>query len=209
MLLENYYYYFKAVLSPKFCDEVIKYSISKKKEMALIGGLDKNNLSNKEIKNLQKVRKSDIVWMDDDWVLREVRPYIEKANKEANWNFEWDYSEPCQFTNYGKGQYYDWHADSHHTPYNSEKDDPKKIGKIRKLSVTCSLTDPSEYKGGDLQFNFNHPRKSKKNNIKTCDEIRPRGSIVVFPSFVWHRVCPVEKGLRNSLVIWNCGKPFK
>jgi PKHD-type hydroxylase len=71
------------------------------------------------------------------------------------------------------------------------------------------LSDPSDYKGGELEFNFNHPLKSKKDNIKKCTEILPRGSIVVFPSFVWHRVCPVEEGTRYSLVIWNLGHPFK
>ena len=49
----------------------------------------------------------------------------------------------------------------------------------------------------------------KKLNIVKCKEILPKGSLVVFPSFVWHRVCPVKKGERNSLVIWNLGWPFK
>jgi PKHD-type hydroxylase len=42
-----------------------------------------------------------------------------------------------------------------------------------------------------------------------CEEAKQIGSIVVFPSFVWHRVCPVTKGTRYSLVIWNLGYPFK
>ena len=37
----------------------------------------------------------------------------------------------------------------------------------------------------------------------------PKGSIVVFPSFIWHRVKPITKGTRYSLVMWNCGYPFK
>ena len=45
--------------------------------------------------------------------------------------------------------------------------------------------------------------------IKKCTDILPKGSLVVFPSFVWHRVCPVKKGSRYSLVIWNLGWPFK
>ena len=83
------------------------------------------------------------------------------------------------------------------------------FGKIRKLSVTCSLSDPSEYTGGELEFNFNDPEKTKKQNIRKCIEILPKGSICVFPSFVWHRVCPVKKGTRYSLVIWNLGESFK
>jgi PKHD-type hydroxylase len=48
-----------------------------------------------------------------------------------------------------------------------------------------------------------------KSNTKKCEEIRERGSIVVFPSHVWHRVKPVTKGTRYSLVIWNLGYPFR
>ena len=207
MLLENYYYYFQNALPSKFCDDVVKYGKSQQKQLALTGGFENKKLSKKELKNLQKIRKSEIVWMTDQWIYKEIRPYIHKANKDAGWNFEWDRSEACQFTNYGPGQFYDWHCDSHSKPY--DKKDPKdpEHGKIRKLSVTCSLTDPSEYVGGELEFNFNKPNYKK--NVKKCKEILPKGSIVVFPSFVWHRVCPVKKGIRNSLVIWNIGYPFK
>jgi PKHD-type hydroxylase len=82
-------------------------------------------------------------------------------------------------------------------------------GKIRKLSVTVSLTDPKEYKGGELEFDFRNEDPDKKRAMRTCTEILPKGSVVVFPSFVWHRVKPVTKGVRHSLVIWNLGYPFK
>ena len=49
----------------------------------------------------------------------------------------------------------------------------------------------------------------KKRNVHKCTEILPKGSLVVFPSHVWHRVCPVKKGSRYSLVIWNLGWPLK
>ena len=83
-----------------------------------------------------------------------------------------------------------------------------KHGRVRKLSVTVSLSDPKDYKGGDLEFDFrNHPLKST--NKLACTQIKPRGSIVVFPSFLWHRVKPVISGTRYSLVLWNIGFPFK
>ena len=50
---------------------------------------------------------------------------------------------------------------------------------------------------------------AKEKGIYECKEIRPRGSIVVFPSFVWHRVKPVTSGTRYSLVIWNLGYPWR
>jgi hypothetical protein len=40
-------------------------------------------------------------------------------------------------------------------------------------------------------------------------EILPKGSIIVFPSFLWHRVKPVTRGVRYSLVLWHLGYPFK
>jgi len=45
--------------------------------------------------------------------------------------------------------------------------------------------------------------------LKQAKEILSKGSIIVFPSFLWHRVKPVTKGTRYSLVVWNLGYPFK
>jgi len=214
MNLQNYYWYFKSVLSPKFCDELIAYGKKNQEQIALTGNIDSkrnlklNPLTKKETKDLKKKRNSNVVWMDDRWIYDQIQPYVNQANKSAGWNFEWNWSESCQFTKYSKEQYYDWHCDSWDTPYNN----PENLnfhGKIRKLSVTCSLSDPKDYKGGELEFNFNNPEATKKQNIKKCLEILPRGSIVVFPSFVWHRVRPVTKGIRYSLVIWNLGYPYK
>jgi PKHD-type hydroxylase len=93
-------------------------------------------------------------------------------------------------------------------PYQTQQDDLIN-GKIRKLSVTVTLSDPKEYKGGELEFDFRNLDPDKKRNVKKCKEILPKGSLVVFPSFVWHRICPVKSGERNSLVIWNLGHPFQ
>jgi len=208
MNLQNHYWYFTGVLTPKFCNEVLEYGKKHQEQIARTGGFDKEKLSKEEIKNMQKKRNSHIVWMNDKWIYKEIQPYVMEANKKAGWNFNWDWSENCQFTKYSPGQYYGWHCDSWEIPYN-KPNSPNEHGKIRKLSVTCSLSDPSEYKGGELEFNFNNPEKNKKQNIRKCTEILPRGSMVVFPSFVWHRVCPVKQGTRHSLVIWNLGYPYQ
>ena len=213
MNLKNYYYYFQTALSPKLCDEIIAYGKQHQAEMAVTGGYNRSNgqMSKKDINNMQKKRKSDIVWINDRWIYKEIHPYIHQANRDAGWNFEWDWSESCQFTKYGVGQYYGWHCDSWEEPYN-KPDDLNSHGKIRKLSVTISLNDPDEYVGGNLEFDFRNQvdwERNKKKAIKSCEEIRPRGSIIVFPSFCWHRVAPVTSGTRYSLVIWNLGRPFK
>ena len=82
-------------------------------------------------------------------------------------------------------------------------------GKIRKLSVTVSLSDEKDYSGGELEFDFRQQSPDKRNQTRECKEILPKGSLVVFPSFVWHRVKPVKKGVRYSLVVWNLGYPFQ
>ena len=74
------------------------------------------------------------------------------------------------------------------------------------------MTDGSEYEGGELQFDFRDydpPLRDESEHVKTVKEILPKGSIIVFPSYVWHRVQPVTKGKRYSLVLWNLGYPFK
>jgi PKHD-type hydroxylase len=208
MNLNNYYWYFTGALSSKFCDEVIKYAKEKQEELALTGLLDPSKkLSKKELQDLKKYRNSNIVWLNDQWIYNEIYPYIHNANKNSGWNFQWDWSESCQFTKYAKGQFYDWHCDSWELPYENTND-KNFYNKIRKLSVTVSLTDPSEYKGGELEFDFRNNVNGKP-NIRKCKEILPKGSICVFPSFVWHRVTPVISGTRYSLVIWNIGHPFK
>ena len=82
-------------------------------------------------------------------------------------------------------------------------------GKIRKISMIVSLSEPTDYEGGQLEFDPINEDHDSGRNVLECQEIKPRGSVVVFPSFVWHRVKPVTKGTRYSLVIWNIGYPFK
>jgi PKHD-type hydroxylase len=211
MNLQNYYYYFQSALTPRFCDELVKYGKLQQEQIALTGGqTEKVNkgkpLDDKDILDLKKKRDSNIAWLNDRWIYKEIQPFIHQANRLANWNFDWDFSESCQFTKYGPGQHYGAHCDSWESPY-ANADNKDTFGKIRKLSVTCSLSDPSEYEGGELEFQFRNqddPTPKKK-----CVEILPRGSICVFPSFVWHEVRPVTKGVRYSLVIWSLGYPFK
>ena len=212
MNLTNYYWYFQSAIPERICDEIVKYGKSIQDQMAVTGGYGNRQLNKNQIKDLKKKRNSNIVWMNDRWIYKEIHPYIHQANRNAGWNFHWDYSESCQFTKYEKGQFYDWHCDSWDRPYIRDNPNAPDHGKIRKLSVTVSLSDPSEYEGGNLEFDFRNQidwERNKKSKIKECTEIRPRGSIIVFPSFVWHRVNPVTRGTRYSLVIWNLGKPFR
>ena len=182
------------------------------------------------------VRDSHVVFLNNAELYEIVWPFIHAANKKAGWNFEWDYTEDFQFTRYGPGQFYGWHVDTGEKPY--ELLDPavheihknpdgtpyidqygetvpenhyatsnlKLVGKIRKLSSTLSLNDPSEYEGGNLKFDFG---PHVPDRFYTCTEIRPRGSMIIFPSHLYHQVTPVTKGTRYSLVSWHLGNPFR
>ena len=202
MILKNYYWYFTSALSKEVCNKIIELGLSKPTQKGVVGvNKDKFNFS-------KKTRDSDVTWLDDKWVYNYLQPFVQTANKNAGWNFDWNFSESCQFTIYGKNQHYNWHTDMKPEPYSENFDNINYRNKIRKLSMTVSLTDKEEYVGGDLEFDFKDTKNNKK-NIKICKEIWPRGSIVVFPSFVWHRVKPVTKGTRYSLVMWSIGAPFK
>jgi len=210
MNLSNYFWCFKSALTPRFCDEVVKYALGKKEIMGVTRGssndrnLAKKPLTKEEVRNLKYKRDSDLVWLGDTWIYKEIHPFVHQANKNAGWNFQWDHSDLCQFTKYKLNQYYDWHNDS------GEKIPPH--GKIRKLSMTCQLTDGSEYSGGELEFDFRQydpPQRDESKHLIKTTALLPKGSIIVFPSFVWHRVKPVTKGVRYSLVVWHLGYPFK
>ena len=125
--------------------------------------------------------------------------------KEASYK-AWDHQESAQFTKYKIGQYYHWHVDSLDRPFNT----PHNLAmhkKIRKLSMSLLLSHPDEYEGGDFEFDFSNIEQGKiKHSLK---ELNGKGSIVVFPSHTYHRVTPVTKGTRYSLVIWCLGDPFR
>jgi PKHD-type hydroxylase len=70
----------------------------------------------------------------------------------------------------------------------------------RKLSFTLVLSDTKTFKGGDLEFDTGGPYVAAE---------QKRGRIIAFPSFVKHRVTPIKKGVRKSVVWWVLGPKFK
>jgi PKHD-type hydroxylase len=175
------------------------------------------------------VRDSEVTWLNDKWLYDLIVPCIDRANTLAGWNWQFDYHETFQFTVYKPGGFYSWHKDGHSdyagafkryiygvTPEPLKSDgkfpnqytaDNKMIGKIRKISMTLNLNAPGEYEGGNLKFDFG--QHSTRNRFHEVEEIRPRGSMIVFPSFLDHTVTPITKGTRYSLVLWTLGDPFK
>ena len=139
MNLQNYFWYFQKAIPTLICDDILKYGLQTREQMAVTGGYGDQKLNQRQVKDLKKKRDSNIVWIAENWIYKELHPYIRQASANAGWNFQWDFSEACQFTKYNKGQYYDWHCDSREIPYNQPN--TRSHGKIRKLSVTLSLSD--------------------------------------------------------------------
>ena len=138
-------------------------------------------------------RSSDLYWLtpEDDtaWIVERLREVILAFNTET-FQFEIDGCQDLQLTGYGVGQLYDWHADL------SSKGTSR-----RKLSFSVLLSKLAQFEGGDIQF-------------FESDSLRPsiglnQGDGVVFPSWYKHRVVPVARGHRWSLVSWWTGPPFR
>ncbi len=188
----------------------------------------KKDVGEKEnIEQERYIRDSEISWLNDDWLYNLVHPFIRSANGQAGWKYEWDFSESFQFTKYTPGGFYGWHADGNSCNLGKYKryipgvspttadggiptgytNNPGMVGKVRKLSVTINLNKPGEYEGGNLKFDYGPHAGGKRFHEVT--EIRPQGSIIVFPSWTYHQVTPITKGTRYSLVLWSLGQPFK
>lgn len=192
------------------------------------GDMTREEIKQKGINDIY-VRDSKATWLNDQWIYDLVWPYVHQANHNAGWNWEFDYAESFQFTIYEPGGFYSWHKDggSDHPsawnrylygitpePLKSENrlpngytTDNNMVGKVRKISLTINLNAPGEYEGGNLMFDFGPNCEGER--YHECKEIRPQGSIIVFPSFLDHCVTPIEKGTRYSLVLWVLGRPFR
>ena len=128
-------------------------------------------------------------------ILENLWPVIYDANEHGNWNFDITWLEPMQFTKYGPGEKYDWHVDT--LIHEVSPDD------VRKLSFTILLNE--DFEGGEFELEVGSPES--KNRIQTLN--MKAGDIVVFPSYVWHRVKPVTSGERHSLVGWIHGPNWR
>ena len=98
-----------------------------------------------------------------------------------------------QYTTYDKTGKYDWHMDT------SLGRDPSNLQETRKLSMTICLND--DYVGGEFQINMGQEKDAQTLPAK-------KGRAFFFPSFIIHRVAPVKKGVRKSLVVWVTGPKF-
>lgn len=109
------------------------------------------------------------------------------------WQFKIDSHETLQVADYGEDQHFDWHMDV--IPFSGPTD--------RKITVVCLLSDPADYYGGHLQVQ--NPRDDK--DVHTI--ALQKGTMVVFPSVIRHRVTPVAQGTRRSATMWLTGPCYR
>tara|TARA_Y100001933_G_scaffold107943_1_gene108215 strand:- start:18488 stop:19216 length:729 start_codon:yes stop_codon:yes gene_type:complete len=180
-----------------------------------------------------KIRQSDIKWIQHGMMGEEldnkITQGINSCNMTSGWNFAWSEVEHHQYTVYHhrdnfdaewskavkdgtavSGDHYTWHQDS--GPF----DQGERPGFIRKLSSTIQLSDPDDYEGGTFQYIdpsgifdqlSTNPRKFNiDQKIQSVPHsAKKRGSLIVFPSYMYHQVKPVTRGTRISLVSWFHG----
>ncbi len=191
------YMVYEKALSPEACRRIIDAGAALSLMPAVTN--DKNN----------QARQSDVAWFpvgeDRVGVDSLVKSFIYRANLDANWHYNLIKIESLQFTKYQPGQYYDWHPDILSKNHTREG----WAGLNRKLSITIALSGQEDYEGGDFEIEVirGSPEKAGQ-RIDTINGLRQQGSILVFPSYLWHRVKPVTSGTRYSLVSWYLGYPF-
>ena len=175
------------IFTPKQCQMIIDAGRRQPPQKAMVGmGKPEGGVDTKK-------RTTTISWIPFD-EMKEMYNDLNKFIQRANLNhFGFDdirITEQAQFTEYPEGGFYDWHMDcdvimQHEPP-------------VRKISMTLLLSPEDQFEGGDLEL----MSSGKKAKLK-------QGHAICFASFLNHRVAPVTRGVRQSLVVWFGGTPFR
>ena len=177
------------IFTPEQCQMIIQAGRAEPRNDAYVG----NEKGIKGGKIDTKTRTSHISWIPFT-KMTDMYKDIERIMKATNGNhFGFDgmtINEMAQYTEYPEGGFYEWHVDN---DTNMQYEPP-----VRKISMTLLLSPENQFKGGDLEL----MAPGKRANLK-------QGHALTFASFINHRVAPVTKGVRQSLVMWFGGEPFK
>ena len=197
MNLTNEYYYFTEAIDKKTCNKIIKAG---KKDFgeAVVGHGGESKVD-------KQIRTSTTAWSNDQWIYDLIWPYMVKANEQAGWKYDIEAAESIQITRYEKGGFYNFHKDGKSDNLGAYNTPENKFlhGNVRKLSMSIILND--DYEGGSFEF----ATLEKEVSTTYTPAFNKLGSIIVFPSFLTHRVEPVTKGTRYAAVSWFLGPPFK
>ena len=141
-------------------------------------------------------RNANVQFVYDKQIMSRWLSVANTINKDIEWNLELDAIESIQYGEYNEEQYYDWHIDQHKVVYGD--------GRVRKCSFSVFLND--DYEGGEFDLELGGP--NIEDRLKTFKKL-PKNQMIFFQSEFWHRVRPVTKGVRKSLVAWVLGPKYK
>ena len=194
------FYLFPRIVKPDVCEEIIKDCMSRNLETAKVLSQD-----NSSIRDDPNIRKTSIYFVptDQNNKANEIAwRFLKEANNKM-FHYDLTYFQSIQFAEYKDGGHYDWHIDSYHQD---------ELNKTRKLSLSLVLSNPDNFEGGKLEF-YNGGRPWEEKGDATGEQIKidleSQGTIVVFDSRDYHRVTPVTKGIRYSVVCWATGASFR
>lgn len=158
---------------------------------SIIGTEDRKETEKFRVSTVQFVNRND----ETSWIFDKFNWVIDNLN-ERYYNYNLNGYDAFQYTEYDceKLGRYDWHQDMLHGT--------NTLGVTRKLSIVMNLTEPGEdYEGGRFQINVGTEEEAETIPF-------PKGRIISFPSYMIHRVTPVMRGIRKSIVIWVTGPKF-
>jgi PKHD-type hydroxylase len=142
------------------------------------------------------LRKSGVFWTKEEWLVALIWSYMDAYNEVSGLSYDIRSVEPIQLTRYGKGGFYDFHVDG----FGSKKWEVG--GSVRKLSMTIQLSE--DYDGGEFEV-----VRCRKGEVEVDTMDKSMGTVILFPSVLEHRVLPVTRGVRYSLVAWFTGPAFR
>jgi alkylated DNA repair dioxygenase AlkB len=151
-----------------------------------------HTFENAKIRGEVDIRSTKIMWMTDEDYKKDLTDiyysctdFVRKAN--SLWGISYSGWEPFQYGEYSIGDYYDWHIDT--LPNGNT---------VRKISFSLCLSD--DYTGGEFEL-----KTSKDSHVIKLK----KGEMIIFPSFLLHRVRPVTAGTRKTIVGWSRGGSFQ
>ena len=168
------------------CDKLIQaLDTEKLKEGELVGDYEDSIIN----KNVRQTLNIDF---HDENLFVKVNNAIKIAN-EQYFNYDIDSIDTLRFLKYGIGGTYNWHTD-----YGRHE------CSMRKLTAIIQLSNSDDYEGGDFEFGL-----TDKEGNDLIKGKRSKGCLLVFPSFLSHRVTPIIKGTRYSIITWMEGDTFR
>jgi PKHD-type hydroxylase len=170
------------ILSNDTCDQIVESQIKTEPIEAQMFNSDDPDY-----------RRSKIRWVTDTSIKNVLWHYAKEANRNA-FGFDVTDMSAVQFTEYRAEDTgtYNWHHDV---------DWQSGAAFDRKISVVVQLSDPDVYEGCDFRFaNVPNPY---------INQLRAKGTVLCFPSYLEHQVTEITKGTRHSLVAWFEGPRWR